>query len=446
MASRRTSGGNLCCLPLCRSRKHLDSNLHFHRFPSNSELSKTWLKFVNRPDLNRKTCKELNNTYKVCSRHFAPDMYMSPISPRLKHSAVPTIPVQEKVSQCGTLSVESTVAVPSPKIDTPDASSKICAIATECVEESDGPLQIFIPSTDSEKGSSRDSMAAESLDDWGYFDGGGGNDPLEVTSFSSDMPKEEANNHENTSRVFCSADFSTPEGMVIKPNTSQHQDSGVLDKLNGEIAPEFIEVKDEPLDDWRDVGDCNTQEESGDLHNDLLCSQERDAHGESVKAEPLDSWKDIDEYNDDNRLLQVKEELDGKDDDQFYRTIFEMTGSRANALSVVSDRGRIIGLWEAGKSKVEISRQLGVHRTTVHKWIKRWRQEGSLKTKHRCGRPQVTSQKQNRAIVERALARPLTPAVKLTKELKLPCSVWTVRRRLHAAGKPGADRKGGAIS
>ncbi|XP_037794107.1 uncharacterized protein LOC119589581 [Penaeus monodon] len=123
-----------------------------------------------------------------------------------------------------------------------------------------------------------------------------------------------------------------------------------------------------------------------------------------------------------------------------------MTDSRASALSVVSDRGRIIGLWEAGKSKVEISRQLGVHRTTVHKWIKRWRQEGSLKTKHRCGRPQVTSHKQNRAIVERALERPLTPAVKLTKELKLPCSVWTVRRRLHAAGKLGADREGGAIS
>ncbi|XP_063594935.1 uncharacterized protein LOC134771910 [Penaeus indicus] len=200
MASRRPSGGNLCCLPLCRSRKYLDSNLHFHRFPSNSELSETWLKFVNRPDLYRKTCKELNNTYKVCSRHFEPDMYMSPISPRLKHSAVPTIPVQENISQGGTLSVESTVAVPSSKIDIPDA------IATECVEESDGPLHIFIPSTDSEKGSSRDSMAAEPLDDWGYFDGGGGNDPLEVTSISSDIPKEEANSHEKL-QMFLSCDM-----------------------------------------------------------------------------------------------------------------------------------------------------------------------------------------------------------------------------------------------
>lgn len=40
-----------------------------------------------------------------------------------------------------------------------------------------------------------------------------------------------------------------------------------------------------------------------------------------VFTEPLDNWKDIDEYNDDNRLLQVKEELDGKDDDQFYSTV-----------------------------------------------------------------------------------------------------------------------------
>ncbi|XP_037794106.1 uncharacterized protein LOC119589580 [Penaeus monodon] len=140
--------------------------------------------------------------------------------------------VQEKVSQDGTLSVESTVAVPSPKIDIPDASSKIYAIVTECVEESDGHLHIFIPSTDSEKGSSRDSMAAESLDDWKYFDGGGSNDPLEVTSISSDIPKEVANSHENASRLFCSADSSTPEGIVIKPNTSQHQDSDVPDKLD----------------------------------------------------------------------------------------------------------------------------------------------------------------------------------------------------------------------
>lgn len=40
------------------------------------------------------------------------------------------------------------------------AQSKMIQKFPECVEESDGHLHIFIPSTDSEKGSSRDSMAA----------------------------------------------------------------------------------------------------------------------------------------------------------------------------------------------------------------------------------------------------------------------------------------------
>lgn len=42
-----------------------------------------------------------------------------------------------------------------------------------------------------------------SLDDWEYFDGGGSNDPLEVTSISSDIPKEVANSHESKCKDSC---------------------------------------------------------------------------------------------------------------------------------------------------------------------------------------------------------------------------------------------------
>lgn len=223
--------------------------------------------------------------------------------------------------ECGTLSVESTMAVPpSSEIGIPEASSKVYAFATESVEECDGRLHVFIPRTNSEKGSSKDSMAVESLDNWENFgDGSGGNDPLEITSISSDMSKEVADSHENTSRLYCLSDISTTEGIVIKPDTSQQQDSDALDKLDGELAAELFEVKDEPLGDWRAVSNFNAQEDS-DLHNDMCCSQERDAQGKSngkiasehitIKDEPLENWEDAE----DNGSLKAKKKSEDKED------------------------------------------------------------------------------------------------------------------------------------
>ncbi|XP_069995615.1 uncharacterized protein [Penaeus vannamei] len=181
-------------------------------------------------------------------------------------------------------------------------------------------MHVFIPRTNSEKGSSKDSMAVESIDNWENFgDGGGDNDPLEITSISSDMSKEVADSHENTSRLYCLSDVSTSEGIVIKPDTSQQKDSDALDKLGGELAAELFEVKDEPLGDWRAVSDFNTQEDS-DLHNDMCCSQERDAQGESngkiasehitIKDEPLENWEDAE----DNGSLKAKKKSEDKED------------------------------------------------------------------------------------------------------------------------------------
>lgn len=110
-----------------------------------------------------------------------------------------------------------------------------------------------------------------------------------------------------------------------------------------------------------------------------------------------------------------------------------MAEGRANSSRIIGDRGRIIGRWEGGMTPRAIAEELGLHRSTVYKWINRWQEEGSVRTKPRSGRPKVTTPEQDHAIVERARERPLTPVVNYTHELHLACSVPTVRRRLHAA-------------
>ncbi|XP_064098393.1 uncharacterized protein LOC135209619 isoform X3 [Macrobrachium nipponense] len=84
--------GNTCCVADCRARGPLpNTNIHFHRFPANSERCEQWLEAVKRPDLFRYSFKHLNRHYKVCSQHFDANMYMHPTSPRLTNSAVPNV-------------------------------------------------------------------------------------------------------------------------------------------------------------------------------------------------------------------------------------------------------------------------------------------------------------------------------------------------------------------
>ncbi|CAF2060967.1 unnamed protein product [Rotaria magnacalcarata] len=54
-------------------------------------------------------------------------------------------------------------------------------------------------------------------------------------------------------------------------------------------------------------------------------------------------------------------------------------------------RGALIALHEDGKTNIEISQQLGMHRTTVARWISRYYEEGNLETKRKSGRPRCTT-------------------------------------------------------
>ncbi|KAK4316785.1 hypothetical protein Pmani_012088 [Petrolisthes manimaculis] len=108
--------------------------------------------------------------------------------------------------------------------------------------------------------------------------------------------------------------------------------------------------------------------------------------------------------------------------------------NRANRPEVITRRALIVGNYDAGKSINEISRLMGISKTTVRLWIRRYEGEGHVMTRPRSGRPKVTSQDDEDRLIAAARQSPKTTAVSWTRELQLPCHPITTRRRLQEAG------------
>ncbi|KAK4315797.1 hypothetical protein Pmani_012991 [Petrolisthes manimaculis] len=108
--------------------------------------------------------------------------------------------------------------------------------------------------------------------------------------------------------------------------------------------------------------------------------------------------------------------------------------NRANRPEVITRRALIMGNYDAGKSINEISRLMGISKTTVRLWIRRYEGEGQVMTRPRSGRPKVNSQDDEDRLIAAARQSPKTTAVSWTRELQLPCHPITTRRRLQEAG------------
>ena len=97
-------------------------------------------------------------------------------------------------------------------------------------------------------------------------------------------------------------------------------------------------------------------------------------------------------------------------------------------------RGGIISLYESGEDRAYIAQAFGVSKKTVDRWIKRHEMEGTTETRHRPGRPRITSEMQDQVITATMEAEPTRSAHAVRDELQLQCSIRTVARRLRASG------------
>ncbi|KAK3879473.1 hypothetical protein Pcinc_015932 [Petrolisthes cinctipes] len=107
---------------------------------------------------------------------------------------------------------------------------------------------------------------------------------------------------------------------------------------------------------------------------------------------------------------------------------------QANKPEVILQRGVIVGRYLANQSISEISRELGLSRNTVTKWIRRYEEEGHVSTRPRTGRPRITTVEHDALLFDAAVQSPFKTSMTLTRELNLPCSARTTRTRLVDSG------------
>ncbi|KAK3886989.1 hypothetical protein Pcinc_004224 [Petrolisthes cinctipes] len=88
---------------------------------------------------------------------------------------------------------------------------------------------------------------------------------------------------------------------------------------------------------------------------------------------------------------------------------------RDNNPDIIMERGMVIGRYHAGQSYSQISREMGLSRNTVKAWVRRYEEEGHVRTRPRPGRPRVTTPQQDAAIYATSVRTPFKTAITLTR-------------------------------
>ena len=98
----------------------------------------------------------------------------------------------------------------------------------------------------------------------------------------------------------------------------------------------------------------------------------------------------------------------------------------------LEERCRLIGHAEAGCSVADLSRIFQVSKTSVYNLIGKYRQTGTAKDLPKTGRPSITNEGINRAIVQAHTCDPFLTAEATAKNIGV--SRQTVVRRLNQVG------------
>jgi len=94
-----------------------------------------------------------------------------------------------------------------------------------------------------------------------------------------------------------------------------------------------------------------------------------------------------------------------------------------------------------GRTHEQLAQQFSVSKSTITKFLKRWKIQGGYVKKKKTGRPRCTTSVVDRNILRTSRCNPRLTAPDIMKEVltvrESNPSVWTVRRRLQAAGLHG---------
>ncbi|KAL7639586.1 UNVERIFIED_CONTAM: hypothetical protein RMT77_010087 [Armadillidium vulgare] len=96
--------------------------------------------------------------------------------------------------------------------------------------------------------------------------------------------------------------------------------------------------------------------------------------------------------------------------------------------------GRIIALLESGQNKTQIARNLGIHVSTVRRWIVRHEEEGNLCDRSKPGGPRETTLNEDQQIIQETIRNTFANSRAIKRALELEACDITIRRRLHAKG------------
>lgn len=117
-------------------------------------------------------------------------------------------------------------------------------------------------------------------------------------------------------------------------------------------------------------------------------------------------------------------------------TLFDRPLGCLDQLTLVQ-RAAIITLDKIGYSRSEIAREIPCNLNTVGHWIRRWEEQRSLDDADRSGRPRCTSVDTDQRIEDFAEEKVSMTPKDIVRELDLPVSARTVRRRLDEVGLHG---------
>jgi transposase len=114
-------------------------------------------------------------------------------------------------------------------------------------------------------------------------------------------------------------------------------------------------------------------------------------------------------------------------------TLFDRPSGCIDQLTLVQ-RAAIVTLDAIGHSRSEIACEIPCSLNTVGHWLRSWQQRRLLDDADRTGRPRCTSAESDEQIVDFAEEKVVTTPKEIVRELELPVSARTVRRRLDEVG------------